>query len=793
MKPIFGKRENKKRFLLIFAFAASMSVLYGQSQQKFYIKGQLKDKQNMQAMAFATVALRKSSDSTLITGVSSNIDGEFSLESISKGNYCLIISAIGYNRVVKNIELTDNFNSGTILMTENTVTLTEVVVVSDRTKAKAEADRTTYFMNKKMYDASETGADMLTYIPGVQMDLSKTISLNGSQNIVIQVDGKERDRNFLSQLSPDQIDKVEIISSPDSRYDAGVTGVINVILKKSKEPGISGHIHAEIPTSQSVIYLSPDYSLNYSFNKLNLYTSYDGNMSYFDIVESSIRNFKDEQGTTEITANQIVRQKYWSHRFQYGFDYAFNEKNKISFYGFYNPYSSEHDGKVELQSIGDKSGDKYWSALKNDNDINRSSFYSIYYKHIFNKPGREVAFDLSYSNFNAINSTTYTSTLSIPDNFLTNQVNTVKPNQNSINFKVDYSSPISDKIKFDAGMKIKIQSMQDRQSQGFIYNENVFALYGQITYTHSMYTLSAGLRTEKSNSGLTDSFDYNVTSLLPNASVNYKISPKQNIKLYYKRSVYRPNIYELNPYTSIDDPFSIESGNSNLKPELQQDASLDFTNNIGNNYVSIGLIYSQRANAINHYMFVNDTNIFETRIGNLGKVQGYGFQFSGALKLSNAISLSPYFKLLNIETISNDLAKQYEINNGQKIVFESGVSAIVTFKYGITASMQFQYTSPNIQIQEKTFSDALYFMSVEKTFSKKFKIGIKSALTFSKSFTYHGNEFTGNNFYSHSVGDVKLTSFPLWLSFRYDFNSGKSSNRANNANEDIYNMPKKGF
>src|SRR5664279_1871464 len=151
MKSIFEKRETKKGILLIFAFVASLCVLQGQIQQKFYIKGQLKDKQNMQAMAFATVALRKSSDSTLITGVSSNIDGEFSLESISKGNYCLIISAIGYNRVVKNIELTDNFNSGTILMTENTVTLTEVVVVSDRTKAKAEADRTTYFMNKKMY------------------------------------------------------------------------------------------------------------------------------------------------------------------------------------------------------------------------------------------------------------------------------------------------------------------------------------------------------------------------------------------------------------------------------------------------------------------------------------------------------------------------------------------------------------------------------------------------------------------------------------------------------------------
>ena len=381
----------------------------------------------------------------------------------------------------------------------------------------------------------------------------------------------------------------------------------------------------------------------------------------------------------------------------------------------------------------------------------------------------------------------------MPDNFLTNQVNTVKPNQNSVNIKIDYTSPITDKIKFDAGIKTRIQSLQDRQSQGFKYNENIFALYSQITYTNSKYTLSAGIRGEESMSGLTGSFNYNLTSFLPNASVSYKITPKQNIKLDLKRTVYRPNIYELNPYISEDDPYSIESGNPDLKPEIQQDISVAYSNSIGNNYFSAQLFYKKRANAINHYMFVNDTNIFETRIGNLGKIQGAGIELSGALKLSNAISLNPYFRLYNIETETNNLAKQYDITNRQKLVFESGLSAIVTFKYDITASMQFQYSSPNIQMQETTFSDALYVMAVEKTFNKKFKIGIKSALTFTKSFTYHGNDFSGVNFYSHSQGDVKLSAFPVWLSFRYDFNSGKSSAQNNSTKEDIYDMPKKGF
>jgi hypothetical protein len=792
MKSFLGNMEVKKCMILIFAVSTIFTALQGQGQQKQFIKGQLKDQVNNQPVAYATVALRRLSDSTLITGTATNQDGEFSLESVADGRYCLIISAIGYNRVSKNIDLTNNYNTGTILLQEKSVTLGEIVVVGERMKAKTEPDKTTYFVNKKMYDASDNGVDILNYIPGVQVDIMKNISLEGSQHIIILVDGKERDRNFLSQLNASQIDKVEVINTPGSRYDAGVTGVINIILRKDKESGINGHIHLDVPTSESEIYAFPDYSFNYSFNKLNLYTSYNGEFSYFDIIGSSNRNFWDSRGATEIISDQFVRQKDWSHRFHYGFDYMLNEKNQINFYAFYNPYSNELNGNVDLKVSGDEVG-QHWSALKQDADINHSAFYSLYYKHIFNKPGREIAFDLSYFNFKAVNSTTYISTDSMPDNYSLKQVNTVKPEQNSVSFKIDYTSPITEKLKFDAGIKAKSQLLQDRQSDGFKYDESIFALYGTITYNFSKYTLSTGLRAEESTSRLTNGFNNNVFALLPNATINYKLTPKQNIKLSYSRTVNRPNIYELNPYTSIDDPYTVESGNPDLKPEFRQNLSIDYSNSIGNNFISLQLFYKERTDAINHYTFISDTGIFETRIANLGNIHEYGIQMEGALKLHKAIAINPYFKLFNICTTGNNLAKQYDINNRQRIAFESGLSAIVTFKYDIVASFRFQYTSPEIDIQSLSFSDALYFISLEKTFNQKFKVGITSALPFSKSFTYQGTEIKGEDFYSHSQGNLRLSVVPVWLKFTYQFNSGKVVHKINRTKEDIDNMPKKGF
>jgi hypothetical protein len=335
--------------------------------------------------------------------------------------------------------------------------------------------------------------------------------------------------------------------------------------------------------------------------------------------------------------------------------------------------------------------------------------------------------------------------------------------------------------------------LKDRVSDQFKYDESIFSLYGAVTYSLSKYTLNAGLRAERSTSGLINSFNNKLFALLPNGTINYKITSNQNIKLSYNRTVYRPNIYDLDPYTSSDDLYSIKCGNSDLKPELQQNLSIDYSNNIGNNFISLRVFYSDRSDAINNYTFINESGIFETRVANLGNIHGYGIQMSEALKLHKAIALNPFLKLTDIFTTGNSLAKQYDINNRHKMVFETSLSAIVTFKYNIVASLKFQYNSPLIQIQTKSFSDALYIVSLDKAFSKKFKIGISSALPLSRTFTYHGSEIEGVNFYSYSDGNIKLSVVPLWFKFTYTFNSGKILHRFTGNKEDIDNMPKKGF
>ena len=792
MKSLFKRQEIKKCILLVLAITFTMNVLQGQDKKSHSISGHLKD-QTMQNMAYATVALRRSSDSTLITGTSSNNAGEFSLVSIPSGKYCLVISAIGYDLVTIKIDLINDYNTGEIMMKDKSLSLDEVVVVGERMKTMKEADRTTYFINKKMYDASNTGVDLLVNIPGVQVDLMKNISLEGSRNIVILVDGKERDRNYLSQLSSDKIDKIEITNSPDPRFDADVTGVIDIILKKDVESGLSGNIHAEIPSSQSEIYVYPSYSLNYEVKKLNFFTSYNGGLAYFNNYQSSYRDFIGPSGRTAITSEQNLRQKDWSHRFHYGFDFDVNDKNKISFYAFNNPYSNELDGKVDLKVRNADNSEELWSAQKEDRDINLSSYYSANYKHDFDKPGRVVSFDLGYYHFKAENSTSYTAITELPLAVTPGKMNTVRPEQNSVNFKIDYSSTLNEKLKLDAGIKVRTNILKDRLSDDFRYSENIFATYGVLTMNAQRFTFITGLRAEESVTGLTDGSHKNVFSLLPDAVLNFKLASKQSIKLSLNRIVYRPNIYQLNPYTSVDDPYSARCGNPSLKPEYMQSYTIEYSASIDNNYLSVQLYHRKRAEAIDQYVFVNDTGIVETHIGNPGNIFADGLQVTGALKLGKAISINPYIRLSNLHTAVNSYTRQYNIHNRQRIVFESSMSAIASFKHDIVVSLQFQYNSPQLYTQMISFSDLLYFISVEKKIKQDFKIGITCALPFTKKFTYEGSEIKGEDFFSHSEGNIRLSAFPLWFKLTYQFNSGKKSNKTHGSDDGVEVVQKKGF
>ncbi|MDA3817126.1 MAG: TonB-dependent receptor, partial [Prolixibacteraceae bacterium] len=474
-------------------------------------------------------------------------------------------------------------------------------------------------------------------------------------------------------------------------------------MKEEKDMGISGHAFSEIPTSKSVVYSFPSLGLNYSFNKINLYTSYNGEINYENIDEITTREIRKTTSTLNINTVEHVRQKNISHKFNYGIDYQLTPNDVFSFYGSFNSYSYEQDGNVELQATG--AGNQIWNTLKEETDRNRNFYNSLHYKHQFKKPGQELSIDLNNAFLRTNNTVSY---LHDAENNSMPYINKMNPKQTSTGLKVDFKTPIAEKFNLSTGLKANIKNMHDETSGGFNYNEQLYAIYGAINYKISDFDLNAGLRAENAETEVIVKDQHSTRYILPYTAFNFKLNKQQKIQFSYRRSVNRPSVYTLNPYTYSSNPFSIQKGNPLLKPEFKNSIYLEHSIRFGVNFISSRLFSETISSAMNNLTFLNDNMDFVTQVNNLGAIQKYGVQLSGSAKLG-ILTLNSSVRLYHHSTHGNSLARQYGIVNRKNIVFESDFSSILSFNNDYSFSVIFQYATPKNNIQDKTFSDALYF------------------------------------------------------------------------------------
>jgi len=757
------------------------------------VTGLIKEQENGNPVPFATISLYSEHDSLLITGTVSDKDGFFELSFNGNGRYMMHFSFVGFETERRQVDISEdeNINIGTILLKDQKINLQEIVVKGSRFKAQTGAEGITYFIGKSMENASNTGLDILKYIPGIQLDFMQNLSFEGHRNIIILVDGKVRDPQFVRQLDAGQIDKVEVISHPGPKYDGSVSGVINIITKKTLS-GISGYVNTDIPVDRSVVYMFPGYGLNYSREKINLYTSYSGEISRLPVVESTTGTIVRGDDTSRIYTHRDVMQDNWSHRFNFGADYLPGKHDILNFYGFVNPYSNEYSGTMSLGNDVNMENGSYLHAVKTDEDRNRKLFGSVYYKHLFRRPGSELSVDVAYYNLEAYNATTYLYD-SLPDNWRKEQVNLVRPAQNSLNTRMDFTAPLSDRFILSAGAKAETKRMTDRNDNSFNYQDNIFAAYGSVSYKYDNVQFDAGLRTEPSVATSVGHFTNHNIAWLPSFSMNLHMSKKQDLKFSYRKSIDRPNIYQLNPVATQEDLFSLKSGNPELKPGFSQILSMDYSVTAGSNFVSTRLFYESNTNVIGPLLHVNHDGLFESKVYNAGNIRTIGLEVSGALKPAGFLALNPYLKMSGIRTIPGEEASEFGIAVRKEITYECGLSAVASFGHDWVFGFRIQYYNPRTGIQTTQFSDALYFVSLDKSFKDKLKVGIVSGLPFKESFVYNGTETNGPGFDRRYQGNVLLPEFPLWFSVRYQFKSGKNVTRIHRETEKIDPTPRRGF
>lgn len=299
---------------------------YAQAQR---IEGVVVSAKDSSVVEFAPVALLSLPDSAIKAGIQTEVGGSFVIDNVKPGKYYIKVTYVGFSPNGKEITVAKDvkvIKLDTIRMAEFSKELNEVVVTGERIKGKELVDRTIFTIPSTVAKASANGYDVLKKIPSVQVDFQNNITLNGNSNFLIQVDGKQRDKEFLAKILPTDIETIEIINNPSGKYEGTIDGIINVTLKKEARYGMNGNIDLNLRPAKKPSFFGSG-SLDYSTGKANFYISAFSFNQGLNVKSTNYTKYSDNK-VTDISGSGDM--DIMNTSVNTGVDYYINDKNNLS-------------------------------------------------------------------------------------------------------------------------------------------------------------------------------------------------------------------------------------------------------------------------------------------------------------------------------------------------------------------------------------------------------------------------------------------------------------------------------
>ena len=504
-----------KTLLTLIACLIACGASFAQKNSK--LSGKVVDEKG-QALAFAVVKVLNSPDTTIVKSGSTNVDGEFIFDQLKEGNYRLSVSMMGHKtKKTESFALTGDLKLPAIVLNGEAKQLKEVSVQGRKPYVEHQIDKTVLNVENSIVSSGSTALEVLEKAPGVQIDRqSEQIKLNNKSGVTVMIDGKT---NFLSgadittllsNMSSDQIATIELITNPSSKYDAaGNAGIINIKLKRNKAYGTNGTL--SLNGGQGIM---PDSPTDLARAGLNLNLNHrEGKWNIFgNGTVARKASFNNTFLTRTTFANGLAsaftqdfdrKNKGVGFQGKLGADYYASEKTVFGVMIDANTVKTKLNNFSntlinEVQSNVASSNSVLQDAYSNSPANNLTANFNI--KHDFDKTGKNISFDVDYSNFNNKKDEQFNARYLNQGGQQTNTTllrNNTDANIDIFAAKTDFTLPINKTMKFETGLKssyvvtnndfISEQFLSGswqndaNKSNNFIYKENINAIYGNIS------------------------------------------------------------------------------------------------------------------------------------------------------------------------------------------------------------------------------------------------------------------------------------------------------------------------
>ncbi|MEQ8925037.1 MAG: TonB-dependent receptor [Fulvivirga sp.] len=653
-----------KQFIFLTILCVLSFSTSAQTNSNFEITGTVIDGSTNDGLEFSTVSLLNAADSSLVDGGITDVNGFFRLTP-KPGNYLLKAQFISYTTRFISIKLERNnpkINLGKIVLNPDTETLDEVVVTSAKDQMQLELDKRVFNVSENLANIGANASEILEQIPSVAVDVEGNVSLRGSNNVRILVDGKPsglvglNNQDGLRQLQGDLIERIEVVTNPSARYEAeGSAGIINIILKKDKKRGFNGSFTANAGYPYNYGFSG---NVNYRTGRFNLFSSYGlgyrenpggGFTDRISYGEDTIATFID---------NDRVRTGL-AHNIRVGTDFYFNDNNILTASGLVRISDEENTTDItyfDRNVNGQLIGNIFREDFEKEDDDNIE--YDLAYKKIFKEEGHELNAQFQFRD----NAETEQNSISEADLLLDGPLEEYQrvlnvQNDRNILMQIDYVYPISKTKKFEAGYRGTIREIssdyivEQRDSLGnfvpieevfeglnlsnkFIYEEDVHATYAIFENKMDRWGYQLGLRLEQTyitlfqrEGNLEDTKEY--LNAFPSAFVSYKLSKIRTLQASYSRRLSRPRFWYLNPFSSFTDPRNIRRGNTDLDPSYTDSYEVGLLNNLEKASIYFGGYYRYTTGTIERIdvagIFANQPATISTPY-NIGTEDAFGIE-----------------------------------------------------------------------------------------------------------------------------------------------------------------------
>lgn len=641
----------KLRLFCLFILLVGISQFQFAQNTSYRISGKIVESFSENPVAFATVVILNKETKVSLTGTTSDMDGNFEI-TVDVAAVSLEISFMGYETYTLNEIPFENgvADLGTIKLSEGQ-TLDVVEIRAEKSSTEFKLDRRVFNVGKDLSSTGMGALELLNNVPSVNVSIEGQVSLRGSSGVQILIDGKpsilaDDPSNALGTITAEMVERVEVITNPSAKYDAeGTSGIINIVLKKDEKEGVNGSVtlNTGAPHNHSL-----GFSINKRSEKFNLFAQLG--LGYRELPNDRENINQDLVNNTRV---ESIGEEFRNENFYniiLGTDYHIDDNNVITLSGNYTYEIEDQPSNTDFIFYDSSNVPiSEWNRNEETEATNPKWQYELQYKRDFeDHEDHDLLFSALGRFFGKDQESEFQVTPTFGEIISMSQQTETEFQQADYTFKLDYTKPFNEEwtmevggqyITNDVGNDFTVRDDIDGQwvvdpnlTNNFEFKQNVLGVYATGSFEGNAWGMKLGLRVEDTdlNTLLTNTNERNsqdYTDFFPSGHVSYKFNESVSLQGGFSTRIFRPRLWDLNPFFNIRNDFNIRVGNPNLQPEYTDSYELTSIFLIPKASINFGAYFRYTTDVVERVTFFED-NVSIVRPENIGTNETTGIEFN---------------------------------------------------------------------------------------------------------------------------------------------------------------------